>query len=252
MSRLPLWPTISVVIPAYNEERRIGASLRRIVEWLTAQEIEFEVIVVDDGSQDATVAEVLLCRPGTTIRLLRGEENRGKGAAVRRGVLAAKHEVILISDADLSTPIEELEKLYPCLVDADVVIGSRSVSDAELLKKQGPFRNLCGKIFNIIVRLLGLTSFGDTQCGFKLWRREAALKIFPLCQVDGFAFDVEALLLARRANLCIKEVGVIWRNSPESKVRVVTDSLSMFIDVLRIRYRVGADQNSEINISDNG
>lgn len=248
MTQWPVLPrrSLSVVIPAFNEGRRLSTTLEQITNFLTAWADEWEVIVVDDGSQDNTAQVVANFAAGAeSIRLFGYAQNRGKGYAVRCGVLASRFETILITDADLSTPIEELEKLYPLLADADVVIGSRSVSEAELLKKQGPFRNLCGKIFNRIIRLLQLTPFGDTQCGFKMWRKDAAQKIFPLCRVDGFAFDVEALLLASRAGLRIREVGVLWRNFPESKVRIVADSLGMFVDVLLIRWRIGAGRHIE-------
>lgn len=240
------FPAISIVIPAFNEARRLGTTLAQITTFLTARADEWEVIVVDDGSQDETAQVVAdFATTNDSIRLLGYAENRGKGYAVRYGILASRFATVLVTDADLSTPIAELEKLYPLLADADVVIGSRSVSAAEVQKKQGRFRNLCGKVFNVIIRLLGLTPFGDTQCGFKLWKREAAQKIFPLCCLDGFAIDVEALLLASRAGLCIKEVGVLWRNSPESKVRIFADSLTMFVDVLSLRWRIGADRHHD-------
>lgn len=238
--------SLSVVIPAFNEGRRLATTLVQITNFLTTWADEWEVLVVDDGSQDDTAQLVGNFATGVEfVRLLGYAQNRGKGYAVRCGVLASQYETILMTDADLSTPIAEIEKLYALLADADVVIASRSINDAKLLEKQGPFRMICGKAFNLILRLLRLTSFGDTQCGFKLWRRSVAQQVFVECHIDGFAFDVETLLLARRRGLRISEVGVVWKNSPESKVRIVTDSLAMFVDVLRLRRRIGMWRYSE-------
>jgi dolichyl-phosphate beta-glucosyltransferase len=231
------------VIPAYNEEARLVETLERIAGWLQICGGRGEIIVVDDGSTDATAEKtVAFARSTEVVRLLRCGSNRGKGYAVRTGVLAARCEAILVTDADLSTPIEEAAKLFAALESADVVIGSRSTCDAELYRRQGWLREFCGKSFNRIIRRLGLTRFGDTQCGFKLWRAEAGRQVFSACRIDGYAFDVEALLLANRFGLRVREVGIVWRNSPQSKVRIVVDSLAMLGEVAKIRWRLSAGQ----------
>jgi dolichyl-phosphate beta-glucosyltransferase len=231
--------SFSVVIPAYNEARRLDASLGEICAWLSGRGESAEVLVVDDGSADATADVVERCQSGVIpVRLLRHERNRGKGAAVRTGVLASRGELILVSDADLSTPIAEAEKLLPLMDEADVAIGSRTAPGAELRRPQGRPRQLLGKAFNRLLRAAGLTTFRDTQCGFKLWRRDAAQRVFAACRIDGFAFDVEALLLAEKAGFRIAETGVVWINSPKSRVRMLRDSLAMFLAVLGLRLRM--------------
>lgn len=230
---------LSVVIPAYNEAFRLDTNLQAVSAWLLAHCPCAEIVVVDDGSTDATAVVVADRQKGAIpVRLLRHERNRGKGAAVRTGILAAQGELILVSDADLSTPIAEADKLLARMTaGADVVIGSRVAAGASLLVPQGWLRQVLGKSFNRGLRVVGLTSYRDTQCGFKLWRREAAHPVFTAGRIDGFAFDVEVLLLAERAGYRIAEAGVLWLNSPQSRVRVVRDSLAMFLAVLGLRLR---------------
>ncbi|MGB4704912.1 MAG: dolichyl-phosphate beta-glucosyltransferase [Candidatus Saccharicenans sp.] len=232
-------PYLSIVIPAFNEEKRIGFTLFLIKDYLESRKIEAEVILVDDGSQDRTAEvarEVMADYP--RFRLIQLPVNRGKGAAVRTGMLEASGELILFTDADLSTPIEEMEKLLPLAREGyQVVIGSRALPGSEIKKRQGWLRERMGKFFNLLVRLLVLRGFRDTQCGFKLFQREAARNVFSRLQTDGFAFDVEALVLALSAGYRVAEVPVVWINHPESRVRLFRSSLKMFCELLKIRQR---------------
>jgi dolichyl-phosphate beta-glucosyltransferase len=230
---------LSVVVPAYNEEARLGATLKRVREYLESRPFASEIIVVDDGSTDRTsgvAAEALGGRTGD--RILRRADNRGKGASVKEGVLAATGELILFTDADLSTPIDEIEKMLPQIEKgADIVIGSRALDESDIQVRQNRFREWMGKTFNVFVRIWAVGGIRDTQCGFKLFRREAARAVFPELGTCGFCFDVEALFLGRRLGLQIAQVPVIWRNSPGSKVRIVRSSARMIWDLLGIRRR---------------
>ena len=232
-------PALSLVIPAFNEEKRLPVSLARIADWLGTRTppLPSEVLVVDDGSSDRTaaVAEKTAAGLGLAFRVIRLPENRGKGAAVRAGVLEATGDHVLLTDADLSTPIEEVDKLLAAA--APVAIGSRGV-DVTLVKERQPlFRVASGKLFNLLVRLLVVSGIRDTQCGFKLFRRDAALEVFSRASVDRFAFDVEALLLARRLGYAIVEVPVLWFNSPDTRVGI-GGGLEAFVALFRIRRRV--------------
>ena len=230
---------LSIVIPAYNEEARIEKSLSEVGRYLDETGRSAEVLVVDDGSTDRTPEIVdRVAGSDPRIELIRLPQNRGKGAAVRTGVLAAASERILVSDADLSTPLEELEKLEARL-DAgyDVAIGSRGLAESDIRKRQPFYRETMGKTFNRIVRVILLKGFEDTQCGFKLFPRAVARDLFGHQRIDGFAFDVEILLLASDRGLRIAEVPVLWRHAPNSKVSALGDSSRMLADVLRLRLR---------------
>jgi dolichyl-phosphate beta-glucosyltransferase len=224
---------VSVVIPAYNEAARVGPGLRRAARYLGERGTLYELLVVDDGSRDETVA--VAEREGA--RVVRHERNRGKGAAVRTGLAAAAGERVLVSDADFSTPIEELAKLENRLAGADLVLGSRALSDSRILERQPLYRETMGKIFNLLIRVLGVRGFHDTQCGFKLLRGGAARALCAELTVDGFAYDVEMIWLALRAGFTVTEVGVVWANSPDSRVDPIRSSLGMIRDVLLIRWR---------------
>jgi dolichyl-phosphate beta-glucosyltransferase len=224
---------LSVVIPAYNEGRRLEATLRRIVGFLENREGTFEVIVVDDGSADRT-AEVAENFEGP-VYLLRLARNRGKGAALRHGVVASSGAAVLLTDADLSTPIEEVEKLAPYLARSELVLGSRAVAGADIQERQSRHRELLGKTFNLFIRCLGAGPIRDTQCGFKLIRGEVARELFPLLRIDRFAYDVELVFEARRKGYRIAEVGVEWSDAPFSRVRPFRDGFQMVGDVLRMR-----------------
>jgi dolichyl-phosphate beta-glucosyltransferase len=227
---------LSIVIPAYNEEARLPASLGAIAAYLAARPSapRIEVLVVDDGSADATGprAEEAARRHSLPLRVLRFERNRGKGAAVRSGCLEAAGRLILVSDADFSTPVYEWEKL--ARTGAPVAIGSRALDEALVKEKQPFFRQAMGKLFNQLVRLVAVPGIRDTQCGFKLFTREAAREIFSRAKVDRFAYDVEALLLARQLGYAIAEVPVLWFNSADSRVTLFGGAQAYW-DVLRIR-----------------
>jgi len=228
---------LSVVFPAYNEETRIAASLDATVAYLAGKPFVSEVIVVDDGSHDRTAEAAGAALAGRVpSRVIRRENNRGKGASVKEGVLAASGEVILFSDVDLSTPIGELDKALAALqADADVAIGSRALPGSDIEVRQRRPRELMGKVFNLLVRLLVLKGYRDTQCGFKAFRRAAAMDIFSRLRTDGFGFDVEVLVLCRELGYLVAEVPVVWRDSRPSRVRFFRGSLAMLRELLRIR-----------------
>lgn len=234
---------LSVVIPAYDEAARLGPSLRRVVDYLRSRGVDYEVLVVDDGSGDGT-AEVARGFAADGVRVLVHAENRGKGAALKTGVLASRGERVLLTDADLSTPIAELAKLEPRLAEAELVLGSRAVAGAEIRERQPIYRETMGKLFNLLIRLVGVRGLRDTQCGFKLLDGGAARAIFAQMTVDGFAYDVEMVCLARRLGYRVVEVGVVWSNSAASKVDPIRSSLAMIRDVLLLRLRMARRRGS--------
>jgi dolichyl-phosphate beta-glucosyltransferase len=229
---------LSVVVPAYNEAHRILPSLERIFAYLHAQHADFDVLVVDDGSTDDTVG-VTRQRFGARepLRIVSCGANRGKGYAVRQGAAQARGDIILFSDADLSTPIEELEKMLPLLEQGyDMVIGSRAHAQADIREHQPFYREGAGKLFNLLVRIVVGGPFRDTQCGFKLFRREAIVPILPHLQIDRWAFDVELIAVAQALGLKVAEVPVTWSNSPTSTVGFWQGGRA-FLDLVRIRRR---------------
>jgi len=230
-------PLLSVVIPAFNEVDRLEPTLLRVIDYCRAERPSYQVLVVDDGSTDGTVA--LARRIGLEcpeLQVIELGANRGKGAAVRAGMLAAEGRRILFSDADLATPIEEVGKLERALDQGhDIAIASRAAPGADIQVRQHPLRELMGRSFNLMVRLAAIGGIGDTQCGFKLFTRAAARDLFGRAAVDGFAFDVEILWLAR-GRYRVAEVPVVWRHVEESKVSPGSDAARMFLDLLRIRW----------------
>ena len=230
---------LSIVIPAYNEEERLPASLGAISAYLAARPSapRVEVLVVDDGSADATAAraEEAGRRHRLDLRVLRLPQNSGKGFAVRAGCLEAAGRRILVSDADFSTPIYEWEKL--AAANAHVAIGSRAVDESLVKERQSLYRTAMGKLFNRLVRLLLVPGIRDTQCGFKLFTREAARDVFSRAVVDRFAFDVEALALARLLGYAVVEVPVLWFNSPDSRV-TLRGGAEAYLELFRIRRRL--------------
>lgn len=228
---------ISVVIPAFNEANRLPPTIRKIWEYLNKNFNEFEIIIVDDGSKDSTAYEVeSLIKIMEGIKLLRNNVNMGKGYSIKRGVLASSGDSILMTDADLSTPIEELEKLSEWINRGfDIVIGSRGLKDSDIAIRQPWHREKMGKIFNLLVRAVIVEKIKDTQCGFKLFRGSVAKEVFKKSVINGFSFDVEILSIASRSGFSIKEVPVRWLNSPHSTVSIFREPLIMFFDIVRIR-----------------
>jgi dolichyl-phosphate beta-glucosyltransferase len=224
-------PFLSVVIPAFNEAERLPRTLGRLADYLRAFGRAHEILVVDDGSSDATAERARAA--GATV--LRNDRNRGKGHAVRRGMLEARGQRRLMTDADLSTPIEELKRFLETMDRGfDVVIGSRALPGANIEVHQPWFRENMGRLYNLFVRALAVPGLRDTQCGFKLWTAAAARDAFAPARLDGFSFDVEALYLARKRGYRIAEVPVTWRNDAATRVGLGTGSAA-FPDLLRIR-----------------
>ncbi|HXO67082.1 MAG TPA: dolichyl-phosphate beta-glucosyltransferase [Candidatus Dormibacteraeota bacterium] len=233
-------PDLSVVIPAYNEESRLASTVDRVLEYLRQGARSYELIVVDDGSRDGTAGTVdAMNASGAAILLVRHPVNLGKGAAVRTGVLASKGDVVLFTDADLSTPITDADPLLRALLEgADVAIGSRAL-DRRLVEVHQPvYRETMGRIFNLFVRAILLPGLHDTQCGFKAFRGDIGRSLFLAMESRGFEFDPEVLYRARRQGLVIREIPVHWRNSPDTRVRALKDSARMFSALFRIRRRV--------------
>jgi dolichyl-phosphate beta-glucosyltransferase len=225
---------LSVVIPAYNEARRIVPYLEAITAYLGRRGLSYELLVVDDGSQDDTAA----LAQQTGARLIWLPRNTGKGAAVRAGMQAARGTLRLFADADGATPIQELERLEAAIKDgADLAIGSRTLAsrDSRYQVKARLHRTLLGNLFNRIVRYLGVRHVHDTQCGFKLFRQAVAQDLFSVARINGYGFDLELLYIARRRGYRIAEVPINWTDQPGSKVRVVRDGLAMLREMLAVR-----------------
>lgn len=232
--------SITIVIPAYNEELRLPATLSAVLAHLSRREWRFaEVLVVDDGSTDGTVGVAEeFCRSHPAVRLLKNPGNRGKGYSVRHGMLEAKGDWILFSDADLSAPIEEMDKLIEAAEErgAAVAIGSRALDRSLIAVHQSFFRESAGRVFNLLMQLLTGLRFRDTQCGFKLFEARAAREVFRRQRLERFGFDAEVLFIARRLGYRTVEVPVRWSHSEGTKVSMFRDSLNMFLDLLRIRW----------------
>ena len=230
-------PDLSIIIPAYNEDSRLPGTLARIASYLASLPLQAEVLVVDDGSSDRTaeVAQSFADRlPG--LRVLSNGVNRGKGYSVRHGMLEAHGRVVLFTDADLSAPIEEADKLFAALEQGmDIAIGSRALNRSLITTHESKFREFAGIIFNKIVRLILWLPFVDTQCGFKVFQRERCRIIFEQQRIERFGFDPELLYLARHHGLHTAEIPVRWGHSPATKINMLRDSLQMFMDVFIIR-----------------
>jgi glycosyltransferase involved in cell wall biosynthesis len=248
---------LSIVIPAYNEERRIGPTLDSVLRFLKSQIYQSEVIVVDDGSSDNTANRVLERVPlyrdaGHELRVLINTPNRGKGYSVKRGVLEAVGEILLFTDADLSSPITEAPKLIDPIGRgrADVTFGSRALNPELIGVHQPRMRELGGSVFNLCMRTITGLRFKDTQCGFKAFRREAALPVFALQRVERFGFDPEVLYISKKQGNRLLEVPVVWNHCEggelQNKLNYVRDSINMFTDLIRIRLNdlVGRYKNS--------
>jgi dolichyl-phosphate beta-glucosyltransferase len=230
----------SVIIPAYNEAARLPSYLKEVQAYFEGRDESYEVIVVDDGSQDGTadrVREVAAGRTAVTVHAL--DRNRGKGHAVRAGMARAAGELRLMADADGATPIGEVARLEAAVVaGADLAVGSRVLDDPSVIRQVRLHRKLSGHVFNFLVRRLGVRSVVDTQCGFKLFRGGVAQALFPLVTTDGFGFDVELLMLAERRGFRVVEVPVNWADQPGSKVGVLREGPRMIYEVLTARRRL--------------
>lgn len=236
--------SVSIVIPAYNEARRLPPTLEEIERWAAGCAWPLEVVIVVEPGTDGTreIAAAAASRQ-PIFRVLSYERQRGKGFAVRTGVLAAKGAFVFYMDCDLSVPLREVEafvRYFGEHAEADVLFGNRQHARSRITVRQSWLRQRMGQTFNAILRRLTLAGVHDTQCGFKAFRRAAAQAIFSQQRLDGFAFDVEVLLLAQKLGLHVADLPVEWRNSPESKVRLVRDSVQMLRDTLRIRRELGA------------
>jgi dolichyl-phosphate beta-glucosyltransferase len=229
---------LSIIIPAFNEERRLPATLERVVSFVKGKDWpSYEIVVVDDGSTDGTCALVEEWHGySPAVRLLRNPGNRGKGFAVRHGMLEAAGELRLFSDADLSAPIEDVDKLLAALdaSDGEIAFGSRAVDRSLVNKHQGLLREASGRFFNLAMRTATGLPYRDTQCGFKLFTAHAAREVFARTRLDGFGFDVEALFVARQLGLRAVEVPVRWANVEGSKVSL-RKGLDAFADIVRVR-----------------
>jgi len=228
----------SIVIPAYNESARIGGTIEKILAFSARSGWEAEILIVDDGSRDDTTQVVRqYAARNPALRLIENSGNHGKGYSVRNGVLHAQGQMILFSDADLSSPIEESSALFAALAeDADVAVGSRWLRSELQTRRQPLHRQLYGRIFNLLLRLILGLHYKDTQCGFKAFTRQAALTIFPLQKIERWGFDPEILYLARRFGFRVKEVPVRWAHREGTRLNPVRDGLRMFWEVLKIRW----------------
>lgn len=236
---------ISLIIPAYKEATRIGPTLEKIFAYFLSKGYEAEVIVVDDGSPDTTCEVVTNTfvklsptAPRVSARLIELGSNEGKGAAVQRGMLSATGAIVIFTDADLSTPIHEIEKVIAGIEKEgfDVVVGSRALEGRQLVKVHQPwYRELMGRFFNVLVQLFVFKGIKDTQCGFKGFTRDAAQKLFGAQKIMGFSFDVEILYLAKKFGYKVKEVAVEWYNDERTTVGALSDSSKMFLQILQIR-----------------
>ena len=232
---------LSVVVPCYNEEQRLPRTIEQIERYMNARGQSYELILVDDGSADGTrkVMEEAAAR-NPAVRIVALPRNRGKGRALAEGVKVSRGETVLVTDADLSTPIEELKKLEAALAGgAGVAIASRAVKGSRVELSQPVYRVLMGKVFNLIVQAVLLPGIWDTQCGFKLFRGDVAREIFPLLTTDGFGYDPEVLYLAKKKGVRIAELPVVWRNSAPTKVMAFRSSLDMFKHVVSVRFGGG-------------
>ena len=233
-------PYLSIVIPAYNEGLRIGNTLAKVRNYLATRNYPVELIVVDDGSTDET-AQILedVEQRHRAMRVLRNERNRGKGFSVRRGVLEAQGRFVLFTDADLSAPIEEANKLLAALesTGADAAVGSRALERRLIGIHQPWFREWAGRFFNVLVRFFTGLKVRDTQCGLKLFRRASTRRAFELQRIEGFGFDPEVLFLIERLGGKLAEVPVRWDDNPATKVRLLRDATRMMLDLVALRWR---------------
>lgn len=231
-------PKYSIIIPAYNESARLGATLDSVLKYICAQQWDAEVLVVNDGSRDNTAELVRAqAKVNPAVRLIENPGNRGKGYSVRNGMLKAGGEILLFTDADLSAPIEEAHKLFAAIsAGADVAIGSRWLQPDLQAHRQSLVRQFYGRTFNLMLRILLGLKLKDTQCGFKAFSRSAAQKLFSMQTIEGWGFDAELLFLAARSRLKINEVPVVWSDAVGTRINPLRDGLHMMAEVLTIRW----------------
>ncbi len=233
---MPEKPLLSIVIPAYKEEERIHKILDAIIKYEEGKNFPIEVIVVVDGSPDKTSEAAEKYKEKISdLKIIDRKENKGKGYTVREGVMAAKGKYILFSDADNSTPIEQVDKLLKYKEEYPVIIGSRYIRGGRLAHPQGIVRKLGGRVMNLVIRMFAVRGIKDTQCGFKLFEHDAAKEIFKRMTFERFSFDIEILAIARRHKYKIKEVGIVWYDDPHSTVSPIKDGLKMIRDAWRVR-----------------
>ena len=230
-------PRYSIIIPAYNEAARLGSTLERVLSYVSQQAWDAEIVVVNDGSRDQT-PDLVRTRSAVhpNLRLIENPGNRGKGYSVRNGMLNAAGEILLFTDADLSSPIEESVKLFAAIeAGADIAIGSRWLQPELQTHRQSLARQLYGRIFNLLLRIVLGLKFKDTQCGFKVFSRRAAQAVFPLQRIERWGFDPELLFLARKSGLRVLEVAVVWSHSAGTRINPLRDGMRMFLEVLASR-----------------
>lgn len=230
--------TYSIVIPAYNESQRIGATLEKVLGHIAERQWTAEVIVVNDGSRDDT-AEIVrrFVRQNPIVRLVENPGNRGKGYSVRHGMMEARGDVVMFSDADLSSPIQEADKLFAAIAaGADVAIGSRWIDARLQIRRQPAMRQIMGRVFNLLLRLILGLKFEDTQCGFKAFTQRAAQAIFPRQRVERWGFDPELLFLANKTGLVTHEVPVAWAHDDRSTIHPFRDGIRMFVEMVSVRW----------------
>lgn len=238
---MPEKPLLSIVIPAYKEEERIHKILDAIIKYEEGKNFPIEVIVVVDGSPDKTSEAAEKYKEKISdLKIIDRKENKGKGYTVREGVMAAKGKYILFSDADNSTPIEQVDKLLKYKEEYPVIIGSRYIRGGRLAHPQGIVRKLGGRVMNLVIRMFAVRGIKDTQCGFKLFEHDAAKEIFKRMTFERFSFDIEILAIARRHKYKIKEVGIVWYDDPHSTVSPIKDGLKMIRDAWRVRVNLSS------------
>jgi dolichyl-phosphate beta-glucosyltransferase len=225
---------LSIIFPAHNEEGRIAATLRKTISFLEKQSYPSEILVIENGSQDKTLEIARSFLQDFPALCVIHEDQRGKGLAVKRGMLEAIGEYRFICDVDLSMPVEEVNRFLPPLLTSDITIASREAAGAKRFNEP-EYRHVIGRVFNLIVRLFALHGLHDTQCGFKCFSARAAEELFPYQTIKGWTFDVEVLYVARKLGYSIKELGIPWYHDPNSKVKVFRDSFQMLVDLLKIR-----------------
>ncbi|OGC32364.1 hypothetical protein A2311_01325 [candidate division WOR-1 bacterium RIFOXYB2_FULL_48_7] len=226
---------LSVIIPAYNEAKRLPSTLASVIGYLQATRQEHEIIVVDDGSRDTTAA-VARSFPG--VKVITYQPNRGKGFAVKQGMLAATGDLRLFMDADNSTRLDEIAGFLPFVQAADIIIGSRAIKGAKIAHHQPFYREWLGRGYNWLVQRLFLPGIQDTQCGFKLFSRRAAEQVFSQQKLEDFSFDLEILLCAKQLGYKIKELPIAWANSPSTKLNPLTDTLAMFAALVKLKFSI--------------